>query len=89
MKPSKSFEQQIHRVYEFLEGSGAQVTWDDHIPDPDNPSQPRQIDITIKRDGKLPGAKYPGLARGANRPLGPRSLTSFLRANLAFETATA
>ena len=27
--------------------------WDDHIPDPDNLSQPRQIDITIKRDGKL------------------------------------
>jgi hypothetical protein len=53
VKPSKSFEQQIHRVYEFLEGSGVQVTWNDHIPDPDNPSQPRQIDITIKRDGKL------------------------------------
>jgi hypothetical protein len=53
LKPSKSFEQQIHRVYEFLEGSGVQVTWDDHVPDPDNLSQPRQIDITIKRDGKL------------------------------------
>lgn len=53
MKPSKSFERQIHRVYEFLEGSGVQVTWDDRIPDPDNPSQPRQIDITIERDGKL------------------------------------
>jgi hypothetical protein len=53
VKPSKSFEQQIHRVYEFLEGSGVQVTWDDRIPDPDNPSQPRQIDITIERDGKL------------------------------------
>jgi hypothetical protein len=53
VKPSKSFEQQIHRVYEFLEGSGVQVTWDDHIPDPDNPSQPRQIDMTVKRDGKL------------------------------------
>ncbi len=31
----------------------AEVTWDERIPDPDNPSQPRQIDITIKRDGKL------------------------------------
>jgi hypothetical protein len=29
------------------------VTWDDHIPDPDNPSQSRQIDVTIRRDGKL------------------------------------
>jgi len=53
VKASKSFEQEIHRVYEFLEGSGVPVTWDDRIPDPDNPSQPRQIDITIRRDGKL------------------------------------
>jgi hypothetical protein len=53
VKPSRLFEQRIHRVYEFLEGSGVEVTWDDHIRDPDNPDQPRQIDITIKRDGKL------------------------------------
>lgn len=51
MRDSKSFEQQIHRIYELLEGSGAAVTWDDRIPDPDNPSQPRQIDITIRRHG--------------------------------------
>jgi hypothetical protein len=53
MKASKAFEQQIHRILELLEGSGAEVTWDDHIPDPDNPSRLRQIDITIRRDGKL------------------------------------
>lgn len=53
MKDSDAFEQQIHRIYELLLGSGAEVTWDDHIPDPDNPRQPRQIDVTIKRDGKL------------------------------------
>jgi hypothetical protein len=29
------------------------VTWGDHILDLDNPSQQRQIDITIRRDGKL------------------------------------
>ena len=29
------------------------MIWDDHIPDPDNPSQMRQIDITIRRDEKL------------------------------------
>jgi hypothetical protein len=29
------------------------VTWNNHIPDPDNPAQPRQIDVTIKRDGAL------------------------------------
>jgi hypothetical protein len=34
-------------------GSGAEVTWDDSLPDPDNPSQPRQIDVTIRRDGFL------------------------------------
>ena len=48
-----AFEQQIHRIIELLEGSGAEVTWNDHIPDPDNPLQLRQIDITIRRDGKL------------------------------------
>jgi hypothetical protein len=52
-KASVLFEQQIHRIYELLEDSGAEVTWNDHIPDPDNPDQSRQIDITIKRDGKL------------------------------------
>jgi Restriction endonuclease len=39
----------IRRIYELLEHSGAQVTWNDHVADPDNPSQMRQIDITIKR----------------------------------------
>jgi hypothetical protein len=29
------------------------VTWDDRIPDPDNPTQPRQIDVTIRRGGQL------------------------------------
>jgi hypothetical protein len=53
MKASESFEQKIHRVYELLEASGAEVTWDDHVPDPDNPSQQRQMDITIKRNGKI------------------------------------
>ena len=53
MRDSKAFEQLIHRIHELLEDSGVEVTWDDHIPDPDNPSQRRQIDITIRRDGKL------------------------------------
>src|SRR5580698_6410904 len=52
-KESEEFERQIHRVIELIEGSGAEVTWDDRIPDPDNPSQQRQIDISIKRDGFL------------------------------------
>jgi len=40
-RPSDAFEQQIQRIYELLLGSGAEVTWDDHIPDPDNPSHAR------------------------------------------------
>lgn len=52
-KASDAFEQQVHRVYELLVDSGAKVTWNDHVPDPDNPSQQRQIDVTIRRDGKL------------------------------------
>lgn len=50
---SDAFEQQVHRVYELLVDSGAKVTWSDHVPDPDNPNQQRQIDVTIRRDGKL------------------------------------
>ena len=52
-RDSDAFEQQIQRIHELLEDFCAEVTWNDHIPDPDNPSQPRQIDVTVKRDGKL------------------------------------
>lgn len=52
-KKSVAFEQEIHRLHELVERSGAEVTWNDYIPDPDNPSQPRQIDITVRRDGAL------------------------------------
>jgi hypothetical protein len=53
MRASRVFEQQIHRVHELLDGSGAVVTWNDHIPDPDNPQQMRQIDVTIRRGTHL------------------------------------
>lgn len=53
MKRSALFERQIHRIHELLDESGAEVTWNDHIPDPDNPTQPRQIDITIREGGRL------------------------------------
>jgi hypothetical protein len=53
VRNSTAFEQQVHRIQELLEGSGVEVTWDDHVPDPDNPGQLRQIDITIRRGGKL------------------------------------
>jgi hypothetical protein len=49
-KPSTVFEHQIERIHKLIEGRGAKVTWNDKIPDPDNPDQLRQIDITIERD---------------------------------------
>jgi hypothetical protein len=48
-KPSTAFEHQIERIHKLLEGEAAKVTWNDKIPDPDNPDQLRQIDITIQR----------------------------------------
>jgi len=53
MKNSEASEQQIHRIHELLEGSAAEVNWNDHVSDPDNPSQQRQINVSIKRDGKV------------------------------------
>lgn len=45
---SKAFEQRIQRIHTLLAREGAVVTWNDKIPDPDNPDQPRQIDVTIR-----------------------------------------
>ena len=53
MKVSDKFEHQIRRIHELIEQPGSTVTWNDRIPDPDNPSQPRQIDITVSRNGQL------------------------------------
>lgn len=50
-KESDDFEKQITRIHVLLEGANAEVTWNEKIPDPDNPSQPRQIDFTIKNAG--------------------------------------
>lgn len=47
---STLFEQSIARIHKLLEESNSKVTWDDRIPDPDNPTQNRQIDITIRND---------------------------------------
>lgn len=48
----KEFEQQVSRIVKILHGHGAEVTCDKRIPDPDNPSQLRQIDIEVIRDSK-------------------------------------
>lgn len=47
-KPSDLFEQRIHRIHELLAGFDAEVTWNERIVDPDQPSRRRQIDITIR-----------------------------------------
>jgi hypothetical protein len=53
LPPHKKFERQVERIHQLLETEGTIVTWNDHIPDPDNPAQPRQIDVSIRRDGLL------------------------------------
>jgi hypothetical protein len=49
----KKFERQVERLHQLLEVEGSIVTWNDHIRDPDYPSQQRQIDISIRRDVSL------------------------------------
>jgi len=43
----------IARIHSILEASNSEVTWNDRIPDPDNPAQTRQVDATIRNDGRL------------------------------------
>jgi len=52
MKKSKSFEKLITEIKELLySNTDAVITWNDSMVDPDNPSQTRQIDISIKENG--------------------------------------
>jgi hypothetical protein len=53
METPAALERQVHRIHELLMRSHTDVTWNDHIPDPDNPAQLRQIDIAIRRDRDL------------------------------------
>jgi hypothetical protein len=50
---SVALERQVSRIHELLERSSECVTWNDHIPDPDNPEQLRQIDVTVRRGNTL------------------------------------
>jgi hypothetical protein len=52
MKPEE-FEQEVARIISVLEGQDAVVNWNARIPDPDNSAQLRQVDITIRREGRL------------------------------------
>ncbi len=47
---SDNFEIFISRIHELLEKEGSLVQWNEKIPDPDNPSQLRQIDVTVRND---------------------------------------
>jgi hypothetical protein len=48
----QEFERQIAKIHTLLEGQAAKVEWNARFPDPDNPLQPRQVDILIERDGQ-------------------------------------
>jgi hypothetical protein len=50
MDTPETLERQVHRIHELLERSHDNVTWNDHIPDPDNPSQLRQIALVPSAD---------------------------------------
>ena len=50
---SDNFEKQIKRIHEVLVQDHGEVTWNDKIPDPDNPKQSRQIDITVRRNDEI------------------------------------
>ncbi|MCH1782872.1 restriction endonuclease [Psychrobacter glaciei] len=47
----KEFEQIVSRIVSIMVESQSEVVWNDKIPDPDNPKQMRQIDISINHDG--------------------------------------
>jgi hypothetical protein len=51
-KASDDFEKKIERIHALIEQEGSEIIWNERIPDPDNPKQKRQIDITIRRGGK-------------------------------------
>ncbi|GGX06000.1 restriction endonuclease [Undibacterium macrobrachii] len=52
-KTSDNFEETIARFHKLLEREDSVITWNDKIPDPDNVSRLRQIDISIRRDDSL------------------------------------
>lgn len=53
MSQATDFEQRISRIHQVLEADGSLITWNDRVPDPDNPGQQRQIDISIKRGANM------------------------------------
>lgn len=50
---NKAFDQLVTHIEKRLQAQGSVVTWLDQTLDPDDPAEPRAIDITIQRDGLL------------------------------------
>lgn len=51
MSKSQDFEKLVCRIHKLLSDNKTEVNWNEKISDPDNPSQSRQIDVLIKREG--------------------------------------
>jgi len=49
----KEFELQIARVLRAISDKTVSVIWNDKFPDPDNPTQLRQVDISIRDNDRL------------------------------------
>lgn len=49
----EEFEKQIARILRALSENQVDVIWNDRFPDPDNPAQTRQVDISIRRGQHL------------------------------------
>ena len=47
---SEKFEIMISQITSLLVEGNAQVTWDEKILDPDNPTQQRQIDVLVNQN---------------------------------------
>lgn len=50
---SVTFEHQVKKIHDVLVQNYGVVTWNDKIPDPDNPKQNRQIDISVRTKNKI------------------------------------
>ena len=53
MSRSQNFEKLVSRIHKLLSDEETEINWNEKIPDPDNPSQSRQIDILVKREGVI------------------------------------
>jgi hypothetical protein len=45
-----NFEIMVSQITTLLQGDTAEVTWNERVVDPDNPSQQRQIDVLVRKD---------------------------------------